>query len=90
MAENTVTEKDFLSYKGKPLVRNGNTIYYGHPADKYVALLQVQTTRQQGDLELSDKITVQILSTDTELRLKDRIWKKTEKIVFILFKNIFF
>ena len=80
MAENTTpAEKDFLYYKGKPLVRNGNTIYYGHPADKYVALLQVQSTRQQGELELSDKITVQILSTNTELSHKNRILKKTEK-----------
>ena len=28
----------FLTYKGKPLVRNGNTLYYGDPSEKYVII----------------------------------------------------
>mgnify|MGYP007113478778 CR=1 FL=1 len=35
----------FLTYKGKPLVRCGKTIYYGDMADPFVACLQVQSDK---------------------------------------------
>ena len=75
------TKQDFerLTYKNRPLVRNGNTIYLGHMTDNHVAMLQITSTHKVGDLEVADKVSVQIISTDTELRLKDRISKKTEK-----------
>jgi hypothetical protein len=73
------TTKKMLTYKGKPLVRSGNTIYYGDMADEYVAMLQILETGDFEGLELSKKVTVQILSTNPELRLKERIKKKTEK-----------
>ena len=34
-----MAEKKLPFYKGKPLVRCGNTLYYGHPAEAYVAIL---------------------------------------------------
>ncbi|HHY52244.1 MAG TPA: hypothetical protein GX499_03250 [Clostridiales bacterium] len=73
------TNKKMLTYKGKPLVRSGNTIYYGDMADEYVAMLQILETKDFQGLEVSKKVTVQILSTNPELRLKERIKKKTEK-----------
>ncbi len=69
----------FLMYKGHPLVRSGNTIYYGSLADKCVVMMQILTTKQVGDMTIADKIQLQLLSTDEELRMKDRILKKSEK-----------
>ena len=69
----------FLMYKGHPLVRSGNTIYYGSLANKCVVMMQVLTTKQVGDMTIADKIQLQLLSTDEELRMKDRILKKSEK-----------
>ncbi|HAN44275.1 MAG TPA: hypothetical protein DCP97_02685 [Ruminococcaceae bacterium] len=68
-----------LTYKGKPIVRNGNTIYYGDMSDDYVAMLQILSTKQFNDIEMANKVSVQIIATNTELKLKDRIIKKTEK-----------
>ena len=73
------SEKEFLTYKGRPLVRKGNEIYYGDMADKYVILLQIMTTKKSGDLDVADKVLVQLLNTDSDLRPKDRIIKKSEK-----------
>lgn len=71
---------DFLTYKGRPLVRSGNTIYYGNMTDKFVVMLQIQsTTKDAAQLELADKVTVQLLATDPDIRPKDKIIKKTEK-----------
>lgn len=69
----------FLSYKGKPLVRCGNTIYYGNMNDKCVVLLQILSSKKVNDLDVADRVTVQLLSTDPDLRPKDRILKKSEK-----------
>ena len=71
--------EDFLTYKGRPLVRNGTTIYYGNMSDEYVAMLQILSTSKKDDLEIANKVSVQILSTNADLRPKERIAKKTEK-----------
>mgnify|MGYP003538060527 FL=1 len=69
----------FLSYKGKPLVRCGNTIYYGNMNDPYVVLLQIVSSKKVNDLDVADRVTVQLLSTDPDARPKERIIKKSEK-----------
>lgn len=76
MAEN---KSKFLLYKGHPLVRSGNTIYYGSLADPCVVMIQILTTKTVGDMTLADKVQVQLLSTDEELSMQDRILKKSEK-----------
>ncbi|MBC8585040.1 hypothetical protein [Youxingia wuxianensis] len=78
MAEK-VTKAGSLTFKGKPLVRSGNTIYYGDMAEKYVAMIQILDTAPFKEMQLPSKVSVQIWSTDDELRMKDRIIKKTEK-----------
>lgn len=75
MADNTNT----LMYKGRPLVRSGNTLYYGDMADKCVIVMQILSTTTVKDLTVADKVQVQLMSTDPEIRMKDRILKKSEK-----------
>lgn len=80
MAEKTTTAKSsFLMYKGKPLVRSGNTIYYGNMFDKCVVVLQVLSTKTFQDMTMADKVQVQLMLTDPSLRMKERILKKSEK-----------
>ncbi len=75
-----MAENKLPLYKGKPLVRCGNTVYYGHPAEAYVAMLQILSTKPGPDGNpAAQKVMVQILSTDESLSPKDRIIKKTEK-----------
>lgn len=71
--------QEFLTYKGKPLVRMGNTLYYGNMSDACVVMLQVMSTKKVNDLDVADKVQVQLMSTDPDLRMKDRIIKKSEK-----------
>lgn len=73
-------KKKFLTYKDKPLVRSGKTIYYGDMADPFVVMLQINSTKDFNGLEIADKVTVQLLSTDPDARPHDRIIKKSEKI----------
>jgi len=76
MAENT----PFLMYKGRPLVRSGNILYYGSMAEKCVIMMQILSTKDENDMTMAEKIQIQLLSTDESLRMKDRILKKSEKV----------
>ena len=70
---------DFLTYKDKPLVRKGDEIYYGNMSDKYVIKLEILSTKKEGDIESADKVKVLLLLSDTELDMKKRIVKTSEK-----------
>ena len=41
----------FWEYKGHPLVRSGDTIYYGSLADPFVVMLKISTTKKVGDID---------------------------------------
>ena len=70
----------FLMYKGRPLVRSGNVLYYGSMAEKYVIVMQILSTKDENDMTMAEKIQIQLMLTDPEVRMKDRIGKKSEKI----------
>lgn len=72
-------KQKYLMYKGKPLVRSGNTLYYGDMSEKCVVMLQILSTKTVKDLTVADKVQVQLMSTDPDLRMKERILKKSEK-----------
>lgn len=69
----------FLSYKGKPLVRSGNLIYYGYANEPYVVLLQIMGTKKVNDLDVANKVMVMLIKTDPDLKPTERIVKKSEK-----------
>ncbi|MDD4689420.1 MAG: hypothetical protein PHE51_06705 [Eubacteriales bacterium] len=52
--------KEGLTYKGKPLLRSGNKIFYGNPEDKYIVYIQIQETTKIIDLEIGTEIVVQL------------------------------
>ena len=70
----------FLMYKGRPLVRSGNVLYYGSMAEKYVIVMQILSTKNENDMTMAEKIQIQLMLTDPEVRMKDRIVKKSEKV----------
>ena len=69
----------FLTYKGKPLVRNGNTLYYGYPNEKYVIMMQILATKPVDDVEVASKVSVQLLNTDPNVSIREKIVKSSEK-----------
>ena len=46
----------FLMYKGRPLVRSGNVLYYGSMAEKYVIVMQILSTKDENDMTMAEKI----------------------------------
>ena len=72
-------EKIPLEYKGRPLRRKDDLIYYGSMAEKYIIMLQVMDNKKIDDLAVSTKVAVQLQLTDPDLKSRDRVVKKTEK-----------
>lgn len=68
-----------LTYKGHPLRRKDNLIYFGSMAEKYIIMLQVLETRKVKDLDVATRVAVQLQLTDPDLKSRDRVVKKSEK-----------
>ena len=68
-----------LEYKGFPLRRKDNLIYYGSMADKYIIMMQIVDTKKVKEMDVATKVIVQLQVTDPNLKSRDRVVKKTEK-----------
>lgn len=74
-----MTEERFFTYKGFPLVRKGNEIYYGNMYDPTVIMMQVIDKRKEGNLDVASKIRIYQMKTDEKLSPVDAIIKQSEK-----------
>ena len=79
MADEKKVQDEFLMFRDKPMVRCGNTIYYGDVRDPFVVMLSITSTKPFGDTEVADRVVVQLLSTDQNASPRERIIKKSEK-----------
>lgn len=61
---------EFLTYKGKPLVRCKDCLYYGSMLDDYVVKITVESKKVQNGLEIADKLLVQLMSTKQTTDIK--------------------
>ena len=68
-----------LTYKGRPLVRCKNDIYYGSLSDPYVIFMQVLTSKEENGVQVADRIHVTLLSTDTTKSPIERMKKQSDK-----------
>ncbi|MEE3491447.1 hypothetical protein [Ruminococcus sp.] len=74
-----MAEKEFSTYKGKPLVRCGDELYFGSMADRFVIRMQIKSKKTVGDTEIADKVAIQLLCTDPDLSPRKQLVKSSEK-----------
>ncbi len=79
MATKSSSSSKFFTYKGKPLVRCKDTIYYGNLTDEYVIKLQIKDKKPLKDIKLATSVSVQLISTDPDLSARKKIVKTSEK-----------
>ena len=75
MAENN----RFLRYKGYPLVRKNDEIYYGNMSDQYVVWMQITEKKKVGDIDVASKVKLYKMATDETLNPIERVAKQSEK-----------
>ena len=72
-------ENAVLMYKGHPLMRKDNIVYYGSMADSHSVMLQILESKKVGDQDVASKVSIQLQLTDPAARSRDRVVKKSEK-----------
>ena len=69
-----------LIYKGFPLMRKENILYYGSMADSHIIMLQIlENKKDESGLNMASRVSVQLQQTSPSLRARQRIVKSTEK-----------
>ena len=71
-----MADKKYFTYKGLPLVRSKNFIYFGDPAQSHIIFLNILASDSD---DIPTKVTVQLLLTDESLPPMQRLLKSAEK-----------
>ncbi len=74
-----MADEKVLMYKGRPLMRKDNIVYYGSMADSHIVMLQILESKKVGDMDVASRVSVQLQLTDPNAKSRDRIVKKSEK-----------
>ena len=72
-------DKEFSTYKGRPLVRCGDEIYYGNMEEPYVIRMQIKSKKEQNGIEIADKVAIQLMATDPYLSPRKHLVQSSEK-----------
>ena len=70
---------EFMTYKGRPLVRSKKILYYGDMRDPYVVMLQITDTTETEGIEMPSHITLQMMSTDPNAAPTEMVLKRAER-----------
>ena len=75
-----MAENKGLTFKGRPLMRKDNIIYYGSMADSHIIQMQIIDYKKVGDTDVANKVSIQLMLTDPNIKGRAQIVKKTEKL----------
>ena len=74
-----MAENNFLMYKGKPLVRSKNVIFYGDMTEKYVVRFEILSSEKSGEIDIANKVSVKLIKNDSDRSIEERVTKESEK-----------
>ncbi len=69
MEKKEIVSGKYLEYKGKPLVREGDTICYGDMEDKCILILEIMSHKKTENGELPDKILIQVVESKNQANI---------------------
>ena len=59
----------YLEYKGRPLVREGDTICYGDMNDKCILILEILSYKKEDGKNLPDNIFIQVVDPKNQTNI---------------------
>lgn len=74
-----MAENKGLTFKGRPLMRKDNIIYYGSMADSHIIQMQIIDYKKVGDTDVANRVSIQLMLTDPNIKGRAQIVKRTEK-----------
>ena len=72
-------KQEFMTYKGRPLVRIKKILYYGDMRDPYVVMLQIANTVESAGTEVAGHVVLQMMSTDPNAAPTELVLKRAER-----------
>lgn len=70
------SENNMLMYKGKPLVRKDNLIYYGNPDADYIAVLTENNYEEINGTKVATSVSVSLTTNTTRGQGREKVIKK--------------
>lgn len=74
-----LTERDVLIYREKPLLRDGNTLYYGDFSENFIVRFTILETETVNDLDMAKKVTIELLEKNGDDIKSAKLTKKAER-----------
>lgn len=71
--------EQYMTYKTRPVVRNGKTIYYGSMANEYVVMMNVISDKAENDISVASEIQCYLMKTDKNLEPMKAITQQTKR-----------
>lgn len=71
--------EQLMTYKGRPVVRNGKTIYYGKMSNEYVVMMNVLSEKEQNGTMVATAIKCYLMKTDKNLNPMQAITQTSER-----------
>ena len=59
----------YLEYKGKPLVREGDTICYGDMNEKCILILEILSYKKEDGKDLPDNVFIQVVDPKNQTNI---------------------
>jgi hypothetical protein len=77
--EVTMPEDKALIYRGYPLRRMGDILYYGELNGRYVVTLKVTKSEPLKDLQIAQTVLIKLMNNDPSLESRKRTERRAEK-----------
>jgi hypothetical protein len=74
-----LTEREVLIYREKPLLRDGNTLYYGDFAENFIVRFTILETEKVNDLDMAKKVIIELLEKNGDDISSAKLTKKAER-----------
>lgn len=68
-----------MEYKGKPLYRKGDRIYYGNLEDKYILVLDILEKKPANGIDVATKVRLQIQDNENGPIGSGTVFRQSEK-----------
>ena len=74
-----VTEREVLLYREKPLLRDGNTLYYGDFKENFIVRFTILESEKVNDLDMAKKVIIELLEKSGDDISTAKLTKKEER-----------
>ena len=68
-----------LEYKGRPMVRKGDTVFYGNPGDKYIVCFILSDFKEENGIKIAGHVNILLQENNEYMNEKNKLIKKAER-----------